>query len=193
MADEGTPRRIDAAEMAERLAAHRAALVAFLRRAGSGLLRFEDVEDLAQGVHVKALAGVSRYEHHGEEAFLGWLYTIARRHIADRHAHWKSLKRDAGPLLRITFGSHTKPEGGVAPAAGGAGPGTRAGHVEEADIATRALAALPERDAQIARIVAAGGEIEDVAERLGLSHAAAQRARLRALERFRKLVEIALA
>ena len=39
----------------DRLERHRGALTAFLRRQGSGLLRFEEVDDLVQGVVARAL------------------------------------------------------------------------------------------------------------------------------------------
>lgn len=182
----------DAPSMEDLLMRHRDVLVRYLHRKGSGLLRFESAEDLAQAVHIKAIQAEHRFDYRGDDAFIGWICTLGRQHIADRNAYWKAQKRNAGPMLRITYGSATTGSGakGVSPAAAQQGPTTFAGVREQVEVAARAIATLPPRDAQIVELIRAGADVEDVARELGVSYAAAQRARLRSIERFRKAFEL---
>lgn len=177
--------------MAELLERHRGVIVRYLARHGSGLLRFESAEDLAQGVSLKALRGEKHFTYQGEEPFIGWICTLARQHIADRNAYWKALKRNAGPMLRVTYGPAATDAGaGVAPADIARGPRTFAGVREQVEMAARALATLPPRDAQIVELIQAGEDVQTIADTIGVSYAAAQRARLRAIERFKKAFEL---
>ena len=183
----------DVPTLTELLTTHRDQLVRFLEREASGLRRFEDAEDLAQGVHMHALKVEDRFTYQGEPQFIGWLYAVARRYIADRHAYWKALKRNAGTLLRLTYGAGSEPGGAqFAPPLQITGPQTFAQRREQVDVAAQAIAALPSRDRQIVELVHQGQEIEGIADALGITHAAAQRARLRAIERFEKLFRLAL-
>lgn len=182
----------DAPTLEELLVRHRDVLVRYLQRRGSGLLRFEGAEDLAQAVHMKAVNARERFEYRGEQAFIGWICTLGRQHIADRNAYWKAQKRNAGPMLRITYSAPDTMGGGpgIAPAAEQRGPTTFAGVREQVELAARAIATLPSRDAQIVGLIRQGADVDAVAEALGVSYAAAQRARLRAIERFRKAFEL---
>ena len=170
---------------------HRDQLVRFLERQAGGLARFEDAEDLAQGVQIHALKVADRFEYRGERAFLGWLYAVARRYVADRNAYWKALKRNAGTMLRLTFGASSEPGGGaLAPPAHMTGPQTFADRREQVTIAAEVIAALSGRDRQIVELVNQGAEIQQIADVLELSYEAAQRARLRAISRFEKLFRL---
>ncbi len=182
----------DVPTLEELLVRHREVLVRYLGRRGSGLLKFEAAEDLAQAVHMKAVQAEGRFDYRGEEAFIGWICTLGRQHIADRNAYWKAQKRNAGPMLRITYGGATSSGGakGVSPAAEQQGPTTFAGVREQVEVAARAIATLPPRDAQIVELIRAGADVEDVARELRVSYAAAQRARLRSIERFKKAFEL---
>ena len=71
-------------------------LLHLVRNEASGLLRFESVEDLAQGVFVRALKEAEGFEYRGQRKFLAWLRTFARRHIADRHDYWSAMRRGSG-------------------------------------------------------------------------------------------------
>jgi RNA polymerase sigma factor (sigma-70 family) len=178
--------------MADLLARTRGPLVRFLNRQAGGLARFEDAEDLAQGVQMHALKVADRFEYRSEPEFLGWLYAVARRYIADRNAYWKAMKRNGGTMLRLTFGGGSEAGGGVfAPPAYMTGPQTLAQRREHLEAAARAIAALPERDGRIVTLVEQGLDIEAIAEALGIGYEAAQRARLRAMERFEKLFRLA--
>jgi RNA polymerase sigma factor (sigma-70 family) len=172
--------------LADLLVRHRALLVRWMDRHATGLLRFESAEDLAQGVTVAALEGKHRYEHRSEKAFVGWILAVARQVVSDRAAWWRALKRDAVPVLALATGD-TSSE----PAAQRTGPATAADRRERIDLAARLLAALPERDAELVRQTIRGVTIVETAERLSISVEAAQRARLRAVDRLRKLLSMA--
>ena len=169
-------------ELADLLSRHRDTLIRYFEKNAAYLRRFEAPEDLAQGVHLHAIKHRDRFEYQGEKQFIGWLLALARQHLADRIAHWKALKRNAGPMLRITFSG-----AGVDPPAAATGPVTHASRKEQLHLATLAMDGLPPRDRELLRMMSAGAGIDTVASRLKISGAAAQRARLRAMERFRKV------
>jgi len=72
------------------------------------------------------------------------------------------------------------------------GPATFADRRAQMEVATRALGLLPGRDRELVQALSRGLSIEETAERMGISHAAAQRARLRAQERFRQTYELVM-
>jgi RNA polymerase sigma factor (sigma-70 family) len=169
----------------ELLTVHRETLVRYFRKHGAYLRRYEASEDLAQGVHLHAVRHQDRFDYQGEPQFVSWLLHLARQHLADRIAHWKALKRDAGPMMRISFSGT-----GVEPAGSLTGPITYASRKEQLRLATLAMDGLPPRDREIVALMTDGAGVGTVAERLGVSNAAAQRARLRAMDRFRKIYAI---
>jgi RNA polymerase sigma factor (sigma-70 family) len=181
---ERSPRRGPPAltELVER---HRPLVVRWLARHAGGLVRFEDPEDLAQWVATCALEGAARYEHRGEREFVGWILVLARQVVADRNAYWHALKRDAGAVVRLTAG------GGAEPKVRATGPSTSASRREMLERAVRALDVLGARDAELVRMHVNDVPIPETAERFGVSYEAAQRARLRAIERLRKVYALA--
>ena len=174
------------------LVRHRARLHAFVRQQAGRLLRFESVDDLVQGVLVRALSRRHTYQHTDEDGFLGWMFTVARSHLADRHVHWSALKRKSGRLLRITAdpGGTRDPYAVAQPAGSAPGPATFAERREQLLLAVQALSTLLPRDRRLMGWFADGLPIQEQATRLEISYAAAQRAHLRALERFRKAFEL---
>lgn len=180
-------------EFAALLVDHRPRLVRYFERRGGALLRKESPDDLAQGVHLYALTRRDGFTYQGDRAFVAWLLRLARQHLARRIEYWTALKRDGGRMVRITFGAATPAAGathGVQPAAGGPGPITAAERAEQLDVAARALDGLPERDRRLVRLMARDLTVKEIAGELDISEAAAQRARLRAVERFRKIYTI---
>lgn len=158
-----------------------------LRQDASGLLRFESVEDLVQGVAARALASAASFEYRDDRQARAWLLTLARRHVADRHDYWSALRRNAGKVLRLTSGEpQTAHSSAAAPAAQGRGPATFAERREMLHLAMHALATLPERDQQLIRWISEGVTARQQAAQLGLSYDAAQRAGHRAVARFRR-------
>lgn len=179
-------------DLAALLVEHDARLRGFLHKEGAGLLRWETIDDLVQGVTLRALGEESRFEYRGAEAFTGWLFTVARRHIADRHDYWSALRRGSGKVLRLTWSSSSggDPFARLTPPGTRPGPSTFADRREMVVYAARAVHRLPPRDRQFVRWMSEDVPIEEQAERLGMTYAAAQRAGLRALERFRKVFRL---
>jgi RNA polymerase sigma factor (sigma-70 family) len=179
--------------LADLLVRHRRQLVGWLEReAGPPLLRFETAEDLAQGVHQEALRAAERLEWRGEEAFLAWLFQIARRHLSNRRDHWFALKRNGAGILRLTWSGEGDGARGAAVSLAdtSTGPATFAFRREQLVLAARAVALLLPRDRDIVQWTAAGVSLEEQAARLGLSTDATVRARSRAIERLQKTFAI---
>ncbi len=178
-------------ELSELLARHRGALMKFVERNAQGLLKHESADDLTQGVHLRAMKQVEQFEYRGEREFLAWLHVIAKQHIGDRHDYWSALRRDAGSALRITVSDGSaSTAGGVNPPSLGSGPATFAMRREMIEIASRAIACLLPRDQQLVRAACRGDSIADIAKELGIAYDAAEKAKARAFERFKKTFEL---
>ena len=179
-------------DFAELLVRHRPRLVRDCERRAGARRRQESPEDLAQGVHLHALNHGEGFDYLGDRAFVAWLLRLARQHLSRRIEHWNAMKRDGGRMARITFAGSSTGAGtrGVQPAEQGPGPVTAASQNEQLDIAARALDGLPVRDRELVRLMARDFSVREIATRLGVSEAAAQRARHRAVERFRKIYTI---
>lgn len=172
---------------------HRNALQRIVEKAGSGLLKYESVEDLVQGVCLRAIAGEKHYQFIGEPEFIQWITTLAKQQIADRYQYWTALRRRAGRVLRLAESISVSSEGSAAtPASSQTGPSTFASRRELAELALRALAALFPKDQEIVKATIDGASVEDIAVKLNISYEAAKKSRQRALERFRKTFEIIL-
>ena len=171
------------------LTRHRGQLVQYFKVKGGAIRQHESPDDLAQGVHLHAIANQDRFEYRSDREFVGWMLRIARQYLARRVHHWTALKRDAGPILRITLGVGTR-DGARMPEAQGPGPVTHASQSEQIALAARAIDGLPPRDQEIMRMMARDLSVREIAEQLSISEAAAQKARLRAGERFRKIYTI---
>jgi RNA polymerase sigma factor (sigma-70 family) len=175
-------------DLASLLVAWRGDLLAFTQRHAAGLLRFETAEDLVQGIHLRALERGTGFAFRGEKEFLSWMHTLARHYFVDRRAHWAALKRGSSPLLRLTADATgtADPRAVAEPAATGTGASTFASRREQLTIAAKALTVLLPRDRDLVVWHADGVPLAEQAQRLGISHDAASRAALRAVERFRK-------
>jgi RNA polymerase sigma factor (sigma-70 family) len=168
------------------LEAHRPRLTGFVRRHAGVCLRHETEDDLVQGIHMQAIAQAERFEFRSEPEFEAWVLRIARGHLSDRRAYWTAGKRRPERLLRLTQSDGPTPGAARVPASSVAGPVTRADRADRLRLAEEALTMLLPRDAELVRGQADGLTIDDEAERLELTYAAAQKARERALERYRK-------
>lgn len=170
---------------------HHVRLLAFVRNHAGWLQSFETVDDLTQGVLVRAVEQRERFAYRGDPEFLAWLFAVARTWLADRRDHWSTLKRRSGKVLRFTVSQAS--EGATPlPASSRTGPGTFAERRELLQVATRALASLPERDRELVQMHSDQVPLDEQAARLGISYAAAQKAGLRAQERLRKTFELLL-
>ncbi len=181
MSGSGTPRLEDL------LVTHRVTIERIAGQLGGGLLRYETAEDLAQGVQLHALRAADRFTYEGEAAFLGWARQVVRRHIAKRQAYWSAQKRNAGAMLRISTGGATRsPDAGIDPSGALTGPSTFAERRERLLLAVQALEVLSDRDRTIVQLVREQRSTDEIATALDLTHAAAEKARARAMERFEK-------
>lgn len=180
-------------EVSLRLEQHGEEVLAYLRRHAGWLLRYETAEDLLQGVHVRILERGEGFEYRTREQFFAWIHRVVRSYLADRANYWSALKRKAARLVRLTQGvtPASDPNAAVEPAGTDTGPLTFAARREQLSLAVRVLGALLERDRQLVEWSAQGDSLEEMAERLDISYAAAQRAHLRALDRYRKAYAIA--
>jgi len=172
-------------ELAELLERHRENLVRYMRAHAGWLRRFESTEDLAHGCVARALGRQRSFSYRGPEAFRGWLFGVARSHLADRSAHWSALKRRPSRLLRLTQ-SGEDPNAAREPPRDRTGPATFAARREQLRLAVRALGALLPRDQKIVRWTSEGLTVAEQAEQLGIGPEAAKKAHARALDRFRK-------
>jgi hypothetical protein len=187
---DGKPARVD---LETWLVAQRDTLDAFVRkRAGKLLLRLETAEDLAQGVCAHLLARAEAPEQREEAALRAWLFKVSDRWLADRRDHWTALKRRGGDVLRLTFGDTDSAELRTVRelAASVTGPSTFAVRREQLALAALALDMLLPRDRELIEGMCAGVELDEQARRLAISYDAAERARLRAVERFRRCFQI---
>jgi RNA polymerase sigma factor (sigma-70 family) len=175
-------------DLAALLLAHRETIASVIRaEAGTVLLRFESVDDLAQGVGQEAVRGLDAFRWQGEAAFVAWLRQIARRHLANRRDYWFACKRNPGAILRLTFtGAGGQPVDRRELADTSTGPATFAFRREQLVIVTKAMAMLLPRDRDLVTWTTDGASASEIASRLGVSLDAAEKARSRAVERLRK-------
>lgn len=183
----------DPARLPDLLESHRASLHRFLEQRAGRLLRYESSEDLLQGVHVRVLERGAGFEYRGEASFVTWLRTVAKSYLADRVAYWTALRRRPGALLRLTAAGGTTgaPAGVLEPVAEATGPVTFAERREQLAAAIRALDLLLPRDREIMLLLREGHTIRDLAAHFDLGYDAAEKARARAIERFRKTFRLA--
>lgn len=164
---------------------------AVVRRYAGALLRIETVDDLAQDARLRALERRDAFEWRGPEAFDGWLRTVVRSHLEDRRVYWNAARRNAGHLLRVSLAA---PESGaprgVEPISSRTGPLTFAERRDQMELAMQALATLLPRDQRILELERADATVEELAEELDVTPTAAARARLRALDRFRRAFDL---
>jgi RNA polymerase sigma factor (sigma-70 family) len=175
--------------LGELLVAHRAELLDHVARHAGRLLRHESAEDLVQAIHLRVLGQRASFEYRGRDSFLAWVRTVARSHLADRHAYWSALRRKPARLVRLVRPGDATADALAAaePMSTATGPSTFASRREQVDVAVRALGLLPDRDRDLVRWELEGVPVDEQARRLGISPVAADRARRRAIERLRKM------
>ena len=182
------PASVPAAAVEQILERHQHELAHLVRReAGAPLLRFEEPEDLVQGVRLHVLRVADKYEPRSEAETRAWLRRLARRYLRDRRDHWFALRRGGGKVLRHTLrGSASFPELGPALIDSTHGPRTRADHREQIVQLSRALDLLLPRDRLVVQWISEGAATEELMTRLDLGRAATERVRSRAFSRLRR-------
>ncbi|MHC4846829.1 MAG: sigma-70 family RNA polymerase sigma factor [Planctomycetota bacterium] len=181
-------------KLEELLARHQKELENYIAPRAGWLLRYESVDDLAQGVRMRAIERGGSFRYEGDAPFFAWLNRVAQSYLADRANYWSALKRKSAGLLRLTAGgSHGSPGTAAAatPISTMTGPETVAHRKELLTLAVQVLAALPERDARMVRWSSEGIPLQEQAERLDISYEAAKKAGQRALDRFREAYRFA--
>lgn len=176
----------------EQLILERSELVeAVVRRHAGSLLRLETVDDLAQGARLSVLQSADAFDWRGPSAFDGWIATVVRNHLNDRRSYWNAARRNAGHLLRVSLaGPQSGVTKGVEPISSRTGPLTFAERRDQVDVAMQALATLLPRDQELLELERQGATIQEVADALELTLDSAGRARLRALDRFRRAFDL---
>lgn len=190
MPDDAERLHPNAAPLSKLLDGHRAQLLRHVERSAQGLLRHESGEDVVQGIHLRALRQAGQFEYRSDREFWAWLMLVARQYVGDRHDYWTALRRQGGRMLRVTASAASESGGGVDPAALLAGASTFASRREMMEIAARAIALMLPRDQELVKSVARGDSIEEMAAALGIQYDAAEQAKRRALDRFRKTFEL---
>ena len=185
------------ADLERVLTEQRDELLRFLERNAASLLRFESAQDLYGGLVLDLLSRTPEFTSLSPAADRAWLREAARFHLANRRRYWTALKRDTGRLMRTGMAERSAagsswgtPLDGVA--ASQTGPSTFADRREQVVLLTQALSVLPERDRRLVELASAELSNEDIGLELGLSAAAAAKAKSRALERLRKAHELAV-
>jgi len=140
---------------------HRGRLLAFVAaRMPPGLDGFVAPEDLVQEAHLESTRRIDSFEHRGPASFYRWLVAIARNKIREASRRRAAKKRAHRALDAEPPAVQTSPSGRVV-------RGERSGRI------ARALAELPEAQAEAVRLrYLEGLTIAETAERLGRSDAA---------------------
>ena len=162
---------------------HLPALRAYIRlRMGPRVRRWDTEQDLAQSVCLETLENLDGFVYRGEAAFRQWLFTMARRKLADRDVYLNAEKRDVD--LVITNAGDT--DGALAKeihAAFGT-PSQLAMRGETLERIEQALDELPEESREVILMSRlAGLSTGEIAEKLGKQPSSVRSLLCRALAR----------
>jgi RNA polymerase sigma-70 factor (ECF subfamily) len=172
----------DDVAIAALLERHLPSLRAYIRlRMGPRVRRWDSEQDLAQSVCREALENLDGFTYRGEAAFRHWLFTIARRKLADRDEYLGAEKRDADRLIS-NAGSETSFAREVYAAFGT--PSELAIRAETLARIEEALDEMPEESREVVLMSRlAGLSTIEIAEKLGKKPASVRSALSRALAR----------
>jgi RNA polymerase sigma-70 factor (ECF subfamily) len=138
----------DARALEALLQRHLPAVRAFVRtHMGQQLRNKESTSDLVQSVCRELLTHQDRFQHPGEHGFEAWLFTTARRKIANRARDLERHKRDAGREVG-NLGESTIGELGAAYARISS-PSGRALRAEEVAALEAAIDKLPDEQREV--------------------------------------------
>lgn len=147
-------------------------------RAGSELLSHESRSDLVQSICRDLLENARRLHSTDVEGFQAWLFTTARRKLADRAALWSTQKRDPKREVQV------EPDDAVLldTCHGFFTPSRDASAREELLRVEAALVTLPEERREVILLAKVLGlSRREIGERLGRSEAAVRALLTRAL------------
>lgn len=167
------------------------ALQAFLRlRTKRALRDRESHVDLAQSICREALEGKERYEHHDAAGFKNWLFTLARRKLAERDRHWNTDKRDIGREQRAFANDDDESVGLVEQYATFSTPSMHASSREQLAEIERAFDRLSDEQREVISLVRiAGLSHKEAGEILGVSEEGSRQLLRRAIVRLSILLD----
>lgn len=146
-------------------------------RTGAALLAHESRSDLVQSICRDLLENARRLHSTDIDGFQAWLFTTARRKLADRAEHWGAQKRAEGREVETPADGEL-----LAACRGFFTPSQQAGAREELARVERALGELPaERREVILLAKVLGLSRQEIGARLGRSEGAVRVLLTRAL------------
>ncbi len=140
-------------------------------RMGKEVRATMDVEDIVQETFARALQSMEKYQFQGDESFLRWLGGIAEHLIVK--AAWRAKRQKPLELKDDRPASGTSPSRGLR-------------RDERFERLLKAIDGLPPDYRQVLRLARIEGlKHEEIAERMGRSHAAVRQLVVRALRMLR--------
>jgi len=171
----------EASALEELVLRHMPALRAYVRlRAGPELRAQESTSDLVQSTCRELCQSLDNLEFRDEDAFRGWLFTLAWKKILARRRYYRAARRDprAEQSLELT------PELAEELYAATLSPSNRASVREEAAILERAFDRLPDDYREVLALARfAQLSHREIAERMGRSEQASRNLLNRAIAR----------
>ena len=158
-------------------------------RAGPGVLRGNDLDDLVQEALLEATRSFDAYVYQGPDSFFRWLAQVAMNRLQNLRRTAGAQKRRGNELPIEPLGSTIVP-GRVDPAAVGPGPRTLTAGSEAQDRIDRAMAQLSDVDREVIALSRVNGlSLAEVAERMGRTRNAVALLLSRALRKLRGLLD----
>lgn len=149
-----------AGELARRYEARVKAAIS--KRLGPALRARVDTEDIFQSTFMAAIGDLEGFDYRGDEAFVGWLATIAEWRVRKWAKHHRAGKRDVRRERPLD-------DAGVIPATR-TSPPIAAQRSEMTERVRSAVKRLPEPDRQVVEMRSFEGlQFRQIAERLGLA------------------------
>jgi len=146
------------------------------------------VDDVMQETYIDAFVDVSRFEPRGEDSFVAWLVTLARRNLLDAVRMLDAAKRGKN-RRRIKPGATMSSLAALWDQLGGDGatPSREVARHEAYNSLQQAIERLPERDRVVVRMYdLEGRSVDEIAERLQRTPGAVFMIRGRALRKIRE-------
>lgn len=158
-------------------------------RAGPGVLRGNDLDDLVQEALLEATRSFGSFVDRGSGSFFRWLAQVALHRLQNLRRVADAQKRRGNELPIEPLGSTLLP-GRADPAAIGPGPRTQTAGREGVDRIERAMARLSDVDREVIALSRVEGlSLAEVGERMGRSRNAVALLLSRALRKLRALLD----
>jgi RNA polymerase sigma-70 factor (ECF subfamily) len=157
-------------------------------KAGPGVLRGNEIEDLVQEAYLEAVRCFDDYTYQGPDSFFRWLATVAMHKLQNLH-RLASAKKRSGREQPIDVGQSTLAPGVAEPRDAGPGPRTLTVGAEQAARLDVAMAKLSEVDRQVIAMSRVQGlSLQEIAEQMGRTRNAVALLLSRALRKLKDLL-----